>query len=1003
MEFYQIDNSDYFGPVPWWTWNATIQPDEIVRQLDDFQAHGIEEFFIYANYGLEKPDFLSPEWFDMVGLVIKACELRKMKLWVYDELSWPSGTAGGRIPRDYPEYRMWNIRRYEQILAPGDKARSATSDGSELIWGGVFDRGRRLQQIFAADEEVRNDSGEELHAVMLRREIIRSVFFHNIGTEGTWNQEGTLDTLSFDGVRCWMGIIHEEYRKRFSQYFGKVVKGFFFDEPTMAALDRTHVLPWTGDLEDAFAKRYGYLCCPLLWTLFDEADGAWQFRYDFWRLAGERFGEAFAGQLAKWCAENNLLLTGHGWPEEPACQRLMVNMNGDLYYQQRHLQVPGTDILRAETAYTEFSDLVKDHRGWPRNYLFSAKHPVSTARYNGARRTMVETSGICGRNSNLAEQRIVYDFLFAMGLNLINPAVAYSLHDFRKNASCNDRAMPFWRYYRTLSQYIERMSHFNSRGQVDTRIAILNPTATHLSGTTITPDISMRNETTPFAGGFDCSEAMLATLEAMSRGHRGMELLFDQVVLDGTIESDGTLNGPGASFKVIILPQCYVLDDEVQTVLSKFAAAGGKLIAVGDAPAHTVRHGRSRRRVAAIRCNAVLDYTSTDFSAQLLAMLDRFEPAKYKITGDDAKRLFSEFRIDGSWRGAFIANPDAAQRRVRLEAPELSSARIFDPGDGQLFRPEADGNIMLAGGQSMAFEWVENDPLELPPVVAAPWYLGGKKPLTTLPLEWQYAGGSANTLRCQLEVRRKEGYVIIDDDGYCPFSLQYDKEPELEIRGHFAWQGAVPEDLRLRFDGGNFKNLKVNGTAKNRVVADPVFSPQNEAVPIADCVHDGINEFTVTLLLSKWYSDRYGMMRHFTGLTHLIEAIQLAGSFGVTPDGTAGPLPDKIVPGNLGEQGFAQFGGIMKLTSEFDTESDMAKYLRFAPTRAALEATLNNEYLGISVWEPACFGLPPGLLRKHGNRLELKISNGLGNMFPRRWNGAPDAYLPFILPETELL
>ena len=58
---FQSDQQTYYGPVPWWVLTGTLTCDEIVRQLDEFSLRNIKEVFLYANYGLEKPDFLSEE------------------------------------------------------------------------------------------------------------------------------------------------------------------------------------------------------------------------------------------------------------------------------------------------------------------------------------------------------------------------------------------------------------------------------------------------------------------------------------------------------------------------------------------------------------------------------------------------------------------------------------------------------------------------------------------------------------------------------------------------------------------------------------------------------------------------------------------------------------------------------------------------------------------------------------------------------------------------------
>ena len=41
-----------FSVMPFWFWNDTLKDDEIVRQIADFEAHGIYGFVIHARIGL---------------------------------------------------------------------------------------------------------------------------------------------------------------------------------------------------------------------------------------------------------------------------------------------------------------------------------------------------------------------------------------------------------------------------------------------------------------------------------------------------------------------------------------------------------------------------------------------------------------------------------------------------------------------------------------------------------------------------------------------------------------------------------------------------------------------------------------------------------------------------------------------------------------------------------------------------------------------------------------
>lgn len=1005
MEFQY--NGVQYGPAPWWTLSDDLERDELIRQMDEMRSKHIYELILYANYGLKKPDFLSDEWFDLIGFLLEEFAKRNMSCWIYDELSWPSGTAGGIIPRDYPEYRMRCLDRSEYIVEP-DRSIQLPS-GDMVRYCGVFAHGSRTPEKLIPGTVYTNNSGAAVKVTVLEVKLIESVFFHNIGTESTWNQPGQLDALNPTAVRCWMSYIHEKYKARFSNYFGSVVKGFFYDETTMTSVDRTDRIPWTWDLEESFRREYGWPCADNYWKLLyenDEPDSE-QFRYDFWRFTGKRFADAFTGQMGRWCAENNLALTGHGWPEEPACQRLMINTIGDLHYQQRHAQVPGTDHLELKNCFSENIAMGGNVKGWARNYIYSAKHAPSTMRYNGGSRSLVEISGICGFSSPLCDQRWVMDFMFSMGINIINSAIGFSLRGFRKYGCCAERAMPYYEYYRDFSDYIARASYFNSQGWLKTDLAVLSPLSSKFSQSVITPDTSMRQENTPFAEGADSCEATLQVLDTLCRRHREFELLFEDVLLEGEVKA-GALSVPRSSFKVIILPQAQVIDDAVAEKLAEFTAHGGKVIAVGAAPKRTVRHDKTCRNADLSKViTHRLDFTDVNFADQLEKLLTELSAADYTLSGEGCREVITQLRSDGNRHGLFIYNAVGGDKLLQLDSPALGTAdAIFDPGDGKYFAPDQSGRIALNQGQSLICIWDKSlDRTNLPPAAEAMWSKVDSSAVTWLPLQWSIAGTLNNTLRPQLELWHDNGFIAIEDSAFCPFQLDPEQEPYVTLRGRFTVAAQVPADLRLRFDSADFRDLSVN----DRKVANPpqqevIFHGVNVSVNIAEYCRGGENIFTVTVPVSKWYGHKYGIRRHFVNLIRLLELMPLAGSFGVNGNMQVDKVPAVLRAGDLREQSLAQFAGKLCLNSSFDCPENLLSSRRLvcSATAAALRLRLNGCDLGCKLWHYGDFQLPEGLLKRSGNYLEMEITNPFGNLYPRRWDANLDRQLPFTLPELGL-
>ena len=84
-----------FRSAPLWVWNDDITEDQIGEQLADFNAKGIGGVFIHPRPGLITP-YLSERWFHLCRVAVAEGKKQGMRIWLYDENSYPSGFAGGR-------------------------------------------------------------------------------------------------------------------------------------------------------------------------------------------------------------------------------------------------------------------------------------------------------------------------------------------------------------------------------------------------------------------------------------------------------------------------------------------------------------------------------------------------------------------------------------------------------------------------------------------------------------------------------------------------------------------------------------------------------------------------------------------------------------------------------------------------------------------------------------------------------------------------------------------
>lgn len=105
-----------------------------------------------------------------------------------------------------------------------------------------------------------------------------------------------MDYLDPKAAELYIGMTHEEYYKRFGKYFGNVIEGTFFDEPTMYYADgRT----WTPEFNTKFETVKGFDPALLYPALFEDiGETTVQDRNDLFGFRSDLFAEGYLKKLA---------------------------------------------------------------------------------------------------------------------------------------------------------------------------------------------------------------------------------------------------------------------------------------------------------------------------------------------------------------------------------------------------------------------------------------------------------------------------------------------------------------------------------------------------------------------------------------------------------------------------------------------------------------------------------------------------------------------------------
>ena len=119
-----------YTSAPFFVWNGKMTKEEIEYYLNDFKSKGILQVFIHPRPGMITT-YLTDEWFDLFTYTLELGKTLGMKIWIYDENSYPSGFAGGGVPAAMPETAGRNLIFYK----------TSKPDTISKSLGGVSERG----------------------------------------------------------------------------------------------------------------------------------------------------------------------------------------------------------------------------------------------------------------------------------------------------------------------------------------------------------------------------------------------------------------------------------------------------------------------------------------------------------------------------------------------------------------------------------------------------------------------------------------------------------------------------------------------------------------------------------------------------------------------------------------------------------------------------------------------------------------------------------------------
>jgi hypothetical protein len=393
------------------TTDETIR--ETIRKLQDAGLGGL-----VTNVSLENYLRNDKAW-DILQRGVRIAHEAGLRVWIYDEEGYPSGTAGGLVLQQYPAGEA------QGVIRTVDSAGKAQYSIEPLY--------------------------QDTHA-----------------TENFYKKRHYINILDPAAVATFISVTHDQYARCLDP-IGKYIEAFFTDEPSLITAyippGRPYplTLPWHPRLPEIFKARTGYDLLQNRDRLFVDVDAMdRKVRCDFYEMIADLCAETYFGQIQGWCKTHGVSASGHLLGEETMVWQ--TYFDGSPFVSYRKFDIIGIDMILSDPEKI----MAKSH-------FLVPKIAGSSARLQGKRKVMCEISDFFGQMerqpASMEQMMCTAGMLFSFGVTEI---LSYYPLSFAPEKELKPTDFTPARY-RRYTDFVTRLHEFFSSGTIANRVAVLYP------------------------------------------------------------------------------------------------------------------------------------------------------------------------------------------------------------------------------------------------------------------------------------------------------------------------------------------------------------------------------------------------------------------------------------------------------------------------------------------------------------------------------------------------
>ncbi|MBQ7291179.1 MAG: hypothetical protein IJW76_05620 [Clostridia bacterium] len=625
MELFKNPSKEYRA-APFWAWNCELSKEVLEKEIEVMKEMGFGGYYMHTRVGMATK-YLSEEFMDLIRTCIEKGKAEDMYAYLYDEDRWPSGTAGGFTTQDNDEnlqkilYFTYTPYNDGTLVSEYDIKKSKAPEG-------------KYKLISCYDVELNEES-----RLVSYKEI-------GLGEEVAQGHEkwfaymeygAYCDTMRKSTVDKFIKLTYEAYKNACKEDFGTNAPTIFTDEPNMRSkkpLERASdkkgaILPYTNDLEDTFKAKYGISLKEHIPELFFErADREpSRVRYLYHDHTTERFAEAFAYNIGKWCGENGIMFTGHMLQEDTLYSQTCSI--GEAMRHYKGFQLPGIDMLCH----------------W--RYLNTAKQAQSVAHQYGKEGVMSELYGVTNWDFDFHGHKLLGDWQAALGVTHRVPHlywVSMGGEAKRDYPASIGHQSPWYKEYKHIEDHFARLGTVMTRGKANVKVAVVHPIESYWL------NFGPADQTGEYRSAI--GDRFNEFTNWMLFGFQDFDFVCESLLPEQYKETESGFAVGEMKYDTVIVPYLETIRSTTLEALKKFRAHGGKVIFMGEVPKFVDAAVSDKAKIFAEECEKI--------SWSQTAVLGALESKRFvdirKQDGYRAENMIHQLRDDGNVKHLFVSH-----------------------------------------------------------------------------------------------------------------------------------------------------------------------------------------------------------------------------------------------------------------------------------------------------------------------------------------------------------